>query len=303
MTRRQKPGVRPSHERWLVSYADFITLLFAFFVVLYSSSQVDRRKVGKLAMAIQVAFQQLGIFQESAGRVPLNPDPTAPVTQAHFDQSLDRAAAFGHITLPMTPDPVAAGGRGGDSDVHRMMQTLEQALAPEIAKQEVRLRAGPDGIVLSLQEVGFYDPGSDALRPGAQDFLHRLLPILLAYGVRLRIEGHTDNVPIHNVRFASNWELSTARATNLVRLFIDRYKLSPSRLSAAGYAEFHPVATNDTLDGRRLNRRIDIVILTADKQDPPAESRNVTSSPQAPNRSALASPTSGLVTGVLSPSR
>jgi chemotaxis protein MotB len=285
----------------LVSYADFITLLFAFFVVLYSSSQVDRRKVGKLAMAIQVAFQQLGIFQESSGRVPLNPDPTSPVVQAHLDESLDRNAAYGHVTLPMTPDPE---GAGGSRDVQRLLRILQRTLAPEIEKQQVRLRAGPDGVVLSLREVGFYDPGSDVLRPAANDFLARLVPVLLAYAPRLRIEGHTDNVPIHNSRFASNWELSTSRATGLVRLFIEQYDVPASRLSAAGYAEFHPVATNDTQEGRGLNRRIDIVILAPERSAATAaEAGRPDAGLADSSRPPLASTTSGLVTSVLSPSR
>jgi chemotaxis protein MotB len=152
------------------------------------------------------------------------------------------------------------------------MRELQEVLSPEIQKQEIRVRGGPDGVVLSLQEVGFYDPGSDQLRPGAEAIIARVTSILAGYSSDLRIEGHTDDVPIHNARFASNWELSAARATGLVRLFIDRYGFEPQRLSVAGYAEYHPVTSNGTREGRQMNRRVDIVIL------PP---RNVRA-PQAP---------------------
>ena len=228
--------------------------------MLYSSSQVDKRKVGKLAMAIQVAFQQLGIFEASSTHIPANMEQQqrAPAAQSQLVESLDQNIAFGRLTPPMAPDPVTMSGRG---DAQTLTHELQKVLAPEIQKQEVRIRQGPDGVVLSLQEIGFYDPGSDVLRPGAEAILERLVRILTSYGVRFRIEGHTDDIPIHNARFASNWELSTARATGLVRLFIDKYSVTPNRLSAAGYAEFHPVASNSTADGRRMNRRIDVVIL------------------------------------------
>jgi len=294
MNRKPKHRAGVSHERWLVSYADFITLLFAFFVVLYSSSQMDRLKAGRLAAAIQVAFQELGIFQESPGRVK-------PETNVAVVQGLKQYAAFNHLSPAPEPGAVAAGGNG---EVRQLMERLQRELAPEIAKQEVRLRAGPEGIVLSLQELGFYDPGSDELRPGAEDFLRRLAPILLTYASRLRIEGHTDNVPIHNARFPSNWELSTARATGLVRLFVDQYDIPASRLSAAGYAEFHPVATNDTAEGRRLNRRIDLVILASEPPVPAvAGPSNATTALENSNRTPLSSPTPGLVPRVLSSPR
>jgi chemotaxis protein MotB len=283
MRPRPKSRTGTGHERWLVSYADFITLLFAFFVVLYSSSQVDRQKVGKLAAAIQVAFQQLGIFQESPGRAPLNPNGAVPA-----------------VSTPATP-PAAVAGKD-NREVQRLMQTLQRTLAPEIEKRQVRLRAGTDGVVLSVQEIGFYDPGSDTLRPGAESFFDRLMPVLLEYATQLRIEGHTDNVPIHNAHFASNWELSTARATGLVRLFVEQYKVPASRLSAAGYAEFHPAASNDTAEGRSLNRRIDLVILPPEKALVPAAAGGPAKLPDS-GQPPLASTTSGLVMRVLSSSR
>ena len=226
---------------------------------------MDKRKVGKLAVAIQEAFQQLGIFQEASGRVPVSAEQQRMSSaQSRVIESIDREITFGRITPPMTPDPVSvsnSGNNNGPGSVQAMTHDLEKVLAVEIKKQEVNIRQTPDGLVLSLQEVGFYDAGSDVLRPGAEVILARLAHILTAYGVRLRIEGHTDNTPIHNDHFASNWELSTSRATGLVRLFVDKYSIPPGRLAAAGYAEYHPLASNSTPEGRRLNRRIDVVVL------------------------------------------
>jgi len=141
-------------------------------------------------------------------------------------------------------------------------QSLEKALNPEIQRHEVTMSMRRDGLVVSLKEMGFFDSGSSAIRANSMDAIARLAQVLKLRPENLRIEGHTDNVPIHTSRFASNWELSTARATELIRLLITDYELPPSHLSAAGYAEFHPVASDDTAEGRAQNRRLDVVILS-----------------------------------------
>jgi chemotaxis protein MotB len=138
---------------------------------------------------------------------------------------------------------------------------LEKALAPEIKDHIVELKARREGLIVSLREVGFYVSGSSTIRPSSKDAIDRLAAVLKTRTESLRVEGHTDNVPIHNRHFASNWELSTARASDLINVFIERYGFEPQRLSAAGYAEFHPVASNDSVEGRARNRRVDIVIL------------------------------------------
>jgi chemotaxis protein MotB len=126
-------------------------------------------------------------------------------------------------------------------------------------------------LVVSLKEMGFFDSGSASIRPGSLNAISRLADVLKSRPENLRIEGHTDNVPIHTARFANNWGLSTARATELIQLLITDYGIPPSHLSAAGYGEFHPVATNDTPEGRAQNRRLDVVILAPFQ--PIAESR------------------------------
>jgi chemotaxis protein MotB len=125
---------------------------------------------------------------------------------------------------------------------------------------------GPDGLVLSLREIAFFDSGSAEMRTSARGAFGRIAGVLGKSSYRFRIEGHTDNVPIHNSRFKSNWELSSSRATEVVRLLVVQYGLSPQNLAAAGYAEFHPVGDNSTEEGRRINRRVDIVVLTSKVQ-------------------------------------
>lgn len=217
----------------MVSYADFMTLLFAFFVVLYSSSQVDKAKMAKLSSAIAAGFQQLGVGS---------------------------GAGTAQIVIPGTMPLPSASGRPHDT-AESIRHKLEIDLAEELNRHIVSLRETPEGLVLSLREVGFFDSGSATLRANSMATFDRIGSVLASVRSNLRIEGHTDNVPIHTPQFQSNWELSTARATEIIRLFLTREGIGPERLSAAGYAEFHPIAGNSSEDGRRLNRRVDIVIV------------------------------------------
>ena len=257
MSRRRKRPAHVNHDRWLVSYADFITLLFAFFVVLYSSSQVDHQKVGKLAMAIQSAFQEMGVFQSTASQVPNLEDPirfgtVEAVENWRPNTSLAQTASRSDGT---------PGGGEENGDLAQLQRDLEDTLGPEIARKEISLRREPEGMVISLREAGFFESGSAQMKQTSQPAFDRIASLLRQRNCRLRIEGHTDNVPIHNAQFSSNWELSTSRATEIVRLLIVRDGFDAYHLSAAGYAQYHPIATNATTEGRGMNRRVDIVIL------------------------------------------
>jgi chemotaxis protein MotB len=258
--RRKRTRARTNHERWLVSYADFITLLFAFFVVLYASSQVDHKKVGKLAMAIQVAFQEMGVFPASTTQIPLDVNDPMPFSTVQSIQNVKRNAELGRIAS--APEKALAAA-SEQSDLATLQKELRDALRKEIALHEVALHRETDGLVVSLQDFGFFDSGSATIKPQSLSALDRIASILAIRTYRLRIEGHSDNVPIHTAHMASNWELSTARATELVRILIIDHNFAPERLSAAGYAEYHPVASNLTAQGRAQNRRVDIVILSA----------------------------------------
>ena len=258
MSRRRKRPSHVNHERWLVSYADFITLLFAFFVVLYASSQVDHKKVGKLAMAIQSAFQEMGVFQTAATQVPNLEDPV-PFGTVEAVENWRRKTTLAQIAS--RPDGTPGGG-GENGVLTQLQQELEGELSPEIARKEISVGREPDGLVISLREAGFFESGSAQMKQAAGPAFDRIAAQLRKRNCRLRIEGHTDNVPIHNARFSSNWELSASRATEIVRLLIVRDGFDPHRLSAAGYAEYHPAASNGTAEGRGQNRRVDIVILS-----------------------------------------
>jgi chemotaxis protein MotB len=254
MSRRKKKHAHVNHERWLVSYADFITLLFAFFVVLYASSQVDNKKVAQVSAAIQGAFQDLGVFSGTAPG-PVLRQESAPPAQAIAEKlpELTQIAGKGH-----------GGGSGGGygPDVNKLKHDLEDALGEEIKKHEIEMRVTPEGLIVSLREVGFFNSGEAVLLTDGQSTLTRIAKVLNAKGFQIRVEGHTDDKPIHNSAFKSNWELSTARATEVVSLLVEEHGFDPRMISAAGYSQYRPIASNDTEDGRKTNRRVDLVIVS-----------------------------------------
>ena len=240
------PRSRVTHDRWLVSYADFITLLFGFFVVLYAFARADQKKQMQVSAAIGSAFRSMGVFPVPA-QDPAN-SSTAGANQAV--QPANAVMSEDLQTLAQVKD-----------DLDRMRRELTQTLSSQVANHSISLEMGRDGLVISLREAGFFDSGSAVPKPEALPTLRQIAAKLGAKPYDLRIEGHTDNVPIHNAEFDSNWELSSARATRIARLFLDMKAVPPDRLTAAGYAEYHPVASNDTPQGRAENRRVDLVVL------------------------------------------
>ena len=242
----------------------------------YSTSQVDKRKVGKLALAIQVAFQDLGVFPASTTQIPVDTKEPMPFNTVQAIENAERTAALGRIAPPRNG---VLSGAEENGDLSSLRQELEKSLALEISRHEVALRTVPDGLIISLREIGFFDSGSADIKSSSQPAFSRIASLLSQRAYRIRIEGHTDNVPIHTAQFPSNWELSTARSTELVRLLIVKYGFAPERLSAAGYAEYHPVASNDTQEGRALNRRLDVVILGKQSPAPRKETSGESAGP------------------------
>jgi chemotaxis protein MotB len=236
-----------NHDRWLVSYADFVTLLFAFFVVLFASSYRDNRSMKKISEAIHIGFQQLGAFSGGASHAGvaypnLPPDPSTYTPQAH---------------RPPLDTPAASS----NGDIVELRQQLEGAIGSELKNHEVVMRVTPEGFVISLNELGFFNSGQAVLLPGAGEKLEKIASVLAQHGLDLRVEGHSDDQPIHTAQFHSNWELSTARALAVMTLLVNEGSFNPAKISVAGYGQYRPVADNTTPEGRKLNRRVDLVIV------------------------------------------
>src|SRR6266481_4850118 len=265
MARKKKHPEHVNHERWLVSYADFITLLFAFFVVMFAASNSDQKKAGQIAQAVQVAFKQMAVFSPSSKVVPLYDtgglpsDKTSVIGNEH--------SGFDATQLVNAAKP-GDGGKG--STISEVKTQLEGLLKDEIAKHNIRLIEDSRGLTVSLAEAGFFGAGSAVMPPQALAVVDRIAATLRPLGYNIRVEGHTDNTPIHTAQFPSNWELSTNRATFLLQYLISNRGIPPQRLSAVGYGEYRPIASNSAAEGRAANRRVDLVVLgaEAEKQEP-----------------------------------
>jgi len=238
-----------NHDRWLISYADFMTLLFAFFVVLFAATYRDNQSIRKLARAIHNGFQTMGAFtadENGNGGAYSTETPNADDNTSRVQN--DKTAI----------NPASAGSV---ADMLQLRRQLEAAMGQELQNHEVVLQVTPEGFVISLKELGFFNSGQAELLPGASEKIERIAKVLSKPGLEIRVEGHSDNQPIHNDQFRSNWELSTARAMAVLRLLVDDAGFDPRKLSASGYGEYRPVADNGTPEGRRMNRRVDLVVV------------------------------------------
>ncbi len=239
--RRNRHQALVSQDRWLVSYADFMTLLFAFFVVLFAASRHNNDSLGKLSGAIHSGF---------SGRAS---GPVVIPSQDHGDSG-------GRAGQP------ALAAAGAMLDLDALTWQLRGVLGHSIEKHEVSLAQTPDGLVISFEELGFFHSGEANLLPSQAHEIAEAGSILKQHGLLLRIEGHSDDQPIHNAAFSSNWELSAARAMAVLRLLVDQAQYDPTRLAVAGYGPYRPVAENTTAEGRGRNRRVDLVVV----RDPPS---------------------------------
>jgi chemotaxis protein MotB len=193
---------------------------------------------------MKTAFSQMGVFDTHSKTPSLS--------------NAGGASAEGTPKPIVLPEPAEETPEQLKQSIDRLLD--EQVKAGHIQQGSVTTRITPDGLVISLHDAGFFSSGSAEVTPGS---LHILTSIVDALPNRpIRVEGHTDNVPIHNAQFATNWELSTARASAIARFVIDQQKIDPVKISAAGYAEYHPVSSNATEDGRTQNRRVDIILLS-----------------------------------------
>ncbi len=246
MSKKKHPE-HVNHERWLVSYADFITLLFAFFVVLFASSKSDKKKQLELQAAMQTAFAPTGIFSPHAVK------PT--MTEGQGTDSI--SAASSPVASIAKPKPTPST-KTTQEKIGTMLNQLSQS--HRLPPGSLSMRQTQEGLVISLREAGFFGSGSAEVRQTSFDVLTQLAGSLPQGPIR--VEGHTDNIPIHTQQFATNWELSSARATTIARFLLDHSELKPTEMAAAGYAEFHPVDDNTTEDGRAKNRRVDVILLS-----------------------------------------
>ncbi len=263
MARRQKHEEHENHERWLISYADFITLLFAFFVVMYSVSAINEGKFKTLSEALVAAFRSSPKSMEPVQVGRLSKSPSADTQDTRRNPSVVPPI---NLPLPLPaagPEPKREAREAHETRERAMQQIaeeIEKAVAPLIDKRLITVRRDELWLEVEIKTSILFPSGSARLEPRAVPVLKEIAAILGRFPNPLRVEGFTDNRPINTLAFPSNWELSAARAASVVHLFMDS-GVTPARMAAVGFGEHRPVAENGTEDGRNRNRRVVLVIL------------------------------------------
>ncbi|MBI4983844.1 MAG: flagellar motor protein MotD [Rhodocyclales bacterium] len=248
--RRKAEDEHENHERWLVSYADFITLLFAFFVVMYAISQVNEGKYRVLSDTLASAFRTVpGSTTGAAVALNQSMAPALPMRRNQPTSKTDEKL------------------KKNKEQLRNIAKEVNEALAPLVKEGQVRITEGALGITIDINANVLFAPGEARLDLAAVRALTAVAQILAATDFPVIVEGHTDNVPISTPQFPSNWELSGVRASSVVRLFIDA-GVDPRRLTATGYADQRPVADNVTVEGRQRNRRVAITIESKTPDNP-----------------------------------
>jgi len=272
MARKPKHEEHENHERWLVSYADFITLLFAFFVVMYSVSSVNAGKFRVLSDSLEAAFRANPKAMEP---VQLGKLVRPAVVRTHMmSQSATSPQAMRiPLSMPMNvpPDPrnaAAGSGHAKEGETEKAMKDIadqvEKAMAELIDKDLITVRRFQFWLEIEIKTNILFPSGSAEFSPAAAPVLKEIISILGKHQNPIHVEGFTDNVPIKTKLYPSNWELSTARAMSVVNFFI-RSGMKPERLAAVGYGQFKPVASNDTEAGRAKNRKVVLVVMADEK--------------------------------------
>lgn len=305
MSRKKHEEGHENHERWLVSYADFITLLFAFFVVMYAVSSVNEGKFRVLAQSMMVVFRtmdphsakpiqvasmvgasaQQAVGQPSATNHSVAPDlrpmpsmvlqraPRALVTLARGDNPSEKVSAT---------DPESST----DPNLTKVVAKLQAYLSELIKADLVNLRSNSLWVEVEIKNNILFDSGSAIVNPEAQEPLAKIAEVLREVPNRIQVEGFTDNRPINTPVYPSNWELSAARAANVVNLLM-RNGVRPERMSAVGYGEFQPIADNGTEQGRMQNRRVVLVIMGNGETRYPVQTNQVNAVPSLENARQL----------------
>jgi chemotaxis protein MotB len=256
MARKHKHPEHVNHERWLVSYADFITLLFATFTALYALSKSDADKAKAVADGMREAF---------GTGTPQMITMEAPIAEG-IPSKKHRAG----------PQPSDAPGkkkpskRAGKEEFQKIKDELERYLMTKGALTKVQIDIQERGLKVSMKEAGVFESGKADVKEEATALLAEVAQKLAQYNNHVRVEGHTDNVPIRSRTYPSNWELSSARATTVARLLTEKYGVPAEKISAVGFGEHRPLVPNDSPAGRARNRRVDLVVLSgnADKGEP-----------------------------------
>lgn len=250
--RRNSIDAGDNHERWLVSYADFVTLLFAFFVVMYSISSVNNEKYESLSEALEGAFSEVQEVSHKVDPIQIGEKSTSIkpiILENPTTEEIDKKRELSEEILKER------------RELKLISEQFEDVLQPYVENDLIEVKRNDFWIELEMNSELLFLSGEAELSRKAIPVLKKVAEVVRIMPNVINIEGHTDNIPIDTVEFPSNWDLSSARATSVVREFVQN-GIPPKRLSAVGYGEFHPIADNNNIEGRFKNRRVVLVLMS-----------------------------------------
>jgi len=274
--KKEHEAEKENGERWLLTYSDLITLLMIFFVVLYSMSKVDAQKFAAVAESLSKAL---------GGGTPAKMEiATSPVGPSLFQAGTpsSKATVPGKGTDPnnttyTNPDASTLQGKGNTEkeSVDAIKAKLDKFAMDNGLQSTLVTTVEERGLVVSIQATLLFESGSADITARAREILEKVSTVLAVTPNQIKVEGHTDNLPISTAKFPSNWELSVIRSANVVHI-LQSDGISPTRLSAVGYGDSRPISANNTDAGRAKNRRIDLLILSAkyDLTEPSSQPAN-----------------------------
>jgi len=246
MARRKRAEHHEEHmdEGWLLPYSDLMTLLLALFIVLFASSQVDQKKVAKMAEAFNAAFNSSG---SAAAILDDSPSMVEPTAEKDMPQNEDLSKKQKQMQE--------------NAQLLDLKKGIDQYIVENNLSKKLHTVLSEDGLLIRIRDSALFPSGSAELIPGSRQFGSQIAKMLKNIPQKVVISGHTDNVPISNGQFPSNWELSSLRAINFMKYLLDQDALPPERFSAIGYGQYRPIADNSTPEGKAKNRRVEVLIM------------------------------------------
>lgn len=246
MAKRRRAEHHEEHidETWLIPYSDLLTLLLALFIVLFASSQIDQKKFDQIAKSFNAAFTNSG---NSAAIL----DHDKSAIEFRVDQDLPQIKAMNRTE----------GQLQETLQLEELKKELDKYIMDNNLSGKLNTILSEDGLMIRIKDSALFPSGSAELIPDSQLYGSKIAKMLKNLSQKIIISGHTDNVPINNSRFPSNWELSSLRAINFMKYLLAQENLQPGRFSAIGYGEYHPISSNDTPEERSKNRRVEVLIM------------------------------------------
>lgn len=268
MAKKRRTPEEEEHtdETWLIPYADILTLLLALFIVLFASSQIDSQKFDDLSRSLSGAFSGGFNFFQHSPVVPIN-DELLDVNVDRGETNLRHPISGDHA--PVQEDELLEQIQQETIDLEKLKRQLDEYIAEEGLDTELETQLNHQQLMITIRDTALFASGSAIIKQEAQHLAIAIATMLEQYPqYEIKISGHTDDVPMNTTEFPSNWELSSGRAVNFMKILLDNSVSDPSRFSATGYSEYRPIATNDTSDGRTRNRRVEVSIIRNFISDP-----------------------------------